>query len=242
MGEHRDRSSAGGLWVAVAAGALSGCASIVSGQNQVVSVDTPGCPGARCELVNDKGRFYVASTPGTVTLMRSYNNLQVTCTRDATTSAPVSVASATKAMAFGNILVGGIVGAGVDIGTGAAYDYPQMISVSMDCSLPTASGAVPPPTRLGLQVDRDPTAGVRIVAVEPALPGAAAGLQVGDVIVSVNGIAVSDPQALAAVIADPKTPAPWTFAVRRDQQATTLTVGATTASGGDGRPTNPTER
>jgi membrane-associated protease RseP (regulator of RpoE activity) len=233
---------AGGPWVAVAAVALSGCASIVSGQNQVVSVDTPGCPGARCELVNDKGRFYVASTPGTVTLTRSYNNLQVTCTRGATTSAPVSVASATKAMAFGNLLVGGIIGAGVDVGTGAAYDYPQMISVPMDCSQSADGGAVPPSPRLGLQVEREPNAGVRIVAVEPALPGAAAGLQVGDVIVSVNGIGVSDPHALAAVIADPKTPAPWTFVVRRDQQETTLTVGATTAPGGEGRPTNPMER
>lgn len=241
MGERRDRLSAGGLWVVVAAAALSGCASIVSGQNQVVSVDTPGCPGARCELVNDKGRFYVTSTPGTVTLMRSYNNLQVTCTRGATTSAPVSVASATKAMAFGNILVGGIIGAGVDIGTGAAYDYPQMISVPMDCSPSTESGVLPPPPRLGLQVEREPNAGVRIVAVEPTLPGAAAGLQVGDVIVSVNGIAVSDPQALAAVIADPKTPAPWTFVVRRDQQETTVAVGSKAASG-NGRPTNSTEK
>jgi hypothetical protein len=32
-------------------------------------------------------------------------------------------------MAFGNIIAGGIIGAGVDIHTGAAYDYPVSISV-----------------------------------------------------------------------------------------------------------------
>ena len=43
------------------------------------------------------------------------------------------VASSTKAMAFGNILLGGVIGAGVDIGTGAAYDYPEVISVALAC-------------------------------------------------------------------------------------------------------------
>ena len=35
-------------------------------------------------------------------------------------------------MAFGNILFGGVIGAGVDIATGAAYDYPELIVVEVD--------------------------------------------------------------------------------------------------------------
>lgn len=42
-----------------------------------------------------------------------------------------SVKSSTKAMAFGNIIFGGVIGAGVDVATGAAYDYPTMITVLM---------------------------------------------------------------------------------------------------------------
>lgn len=34
-------------------------------------------------------------------------------------------------MAFGNILFGGVIAAGVDVATGAAYDYPTMITVLM---------------------------------------------------------------------------------------------------------------
>ena len=83
-----------GLLVALVG--LQGCASIVSGTSQSVSVDTPGCAGARCELSNDKGKYFVPSTPGTVTVSHSYNNLQVTCSREGASGDPLSVASTTK--------------------------------------------------------------------------------------------------------------------------------------------------
>jgi hypothetical protein len=50
---------------------------------------------------------------------------------DGLESGLATVKSKTKGMAFGNILFGGAIGAGVDAGTGAAYDYPQLISVAM---------------------------------------------------------------------------------------------------------------
>jgi hypothetical protein len=34
-------------------------------------------------------------------------------------------------LAFGNILFGGLIGAAVDVGTGAAYDYPSPIIVNL---------------------------------------------------------------------------------------------------------------
>jgi hypothetical protein len=46
----------------------------------------------------------------------------VACTKEGYTPATTSVASSTKAMAYGNVLFGGLVGAGVDAATGAAYD------------------------------------------------------------------------------------------------------------------------
>lgn len=181
-------------------------------------------PGARCELVNDKGRFFVNATPGTVSLTRSYNNLQVTCTRDGVTSAPISVASATKPMAFGNILFGGIIGAGVDVGTGAAYDYPQMITVPMDCGTGAVAKPIAGPPRLGLQVESEAGGGVRVVAVEPDRPAATAGLRTGDVIVQINGTPVDAPATLAALLSDPNVSPPWQFSVRRDGQQQVLTV------------------
>lgn len=200
------------LWMVVVVMNLQGCASIVSGSSQVVSVDTPGCAGARCELSNDKGKFFVASTPGTVTLTRSYNNLQVVCNRNDWSSDPLSVASTTKGLAFGNILVGGVIGAGVDISTGAAYDYPQLITVPMQCESGQRS---PPPekpashsTRLGLQValvEAVPgtavSEGVHIVYVEPQSLAEQTDLKTGDVILWVDGNEITNPDALAALVA-----------------------------------------
>ena len=111
---------------------LSGCASIISGQNQSLSVNTPGCSPANCQLTNTKGAWFV-TTPGSVVVRRAYENLTVACTKDGYVPVSSSVASSTKAMAFGNILLGGVIGAGVDMGTGAAYDYPEVISVALAC-------------------------------------------------------------------------------------------------------------
>lgn len=113
---------------------FAGCASIVNGQTQVLSVKTlvdgTELNQAACTLVNNKGTWYLTS-PGTVAVHRSYQDLHVTCKKDGMDPGIVAVKSSTKAMAFGNILFGGVIGAGVDTGTGAAYDYPQLIPVKM---------------------------------------------------------------------------------------------------------------
>lgn len=113
----------------------SGCASIVSGHNQSISVETRSKQGqaimsANCKLSNNKGTWFVTS-PGSVTVSRSFEDLLVNCEKDNQEPGLASVKSSTKAMAFGNILFGGVIGAGVDVATGAAYDYPTMITVLM---------------------------------------------------------------------------------------------------------------
>jgi uncharacterized protein YceK len=113
---------------------LSGCASITTGENQSLSVETNPCRGATCKLTNDKGTWYVNGTPGSVTVHRAYGDLNLICEEGAFKSNPMVVASTTKGMAFGNIIFGGLIGAGVDASTGAAYDYPTVITVPMICS------------------------------------------------------------------------------------------------------------
>jgi hypothetical protein len=132
--------------------ALSGCATITTGQNQPVSVETPGCAGATCKLSNDKGTWYVSATPGSATVQRAYSDMMVTCEKGDYRSNPYPIRSSTKAMAFGNIVFGGLIGAAVDAGSGAAYDYPTLITVLMVCSgdpatvvQPTAPKQEPPP-------------------------------------------------------------------------------------------------
>lgn len=113
----------------------SGCASIVTGHNQSVSVETrskqgQAVSGANCKLSNDKGTWF-ATSPGSVSVRRSFDDLSVTCEKESQESGLASVKSSTKAMAFGNIIFGGLIGAGVDVASGAAYDYPTLITIVM---------------------------------------------------------------------------------------------------------------
>jgi len=120
--------------MAASAASLTGCASIVSGTNQVVSVETlhPNGPvtGAVCKLENDKGVYYV-TTPGTVTVHRAYGDMSVKCEKAGFDAGLATVKSSTKGMMAGNLVFGGFIGAGVDAASGAAYDYPALFQVMM---------------------------------------------------------------------------------------------------------------
>jgi hypothetical protein len=114
--------------------ALSGCASIVDGSTQVLSVKTVESAnevsGANCSLTNEKGTWFV-NTPGTVSVHRASSDLNIKCSKEGYEAAIKTEQSSTKSMAFGNILFGGVIGAGTDMATGAAYDYPQLITVPL---------------------------------------------------------------------------------------------------------------
>jgi hypothetical protein len=162
----------------VATLSLSGCASIVTGHNQSVSVtaksEAQDVVGARCSLTNDKGQWF-ATTPGSVTVRRSYGSMAVDCKTDE--MAGVSqVKSTTKGMVAGNLLFGGLIGIGVDIGTGAAYDYPEVINISMMRSglapapvAPQAQVAVPPPMVVPVVAVAHPVGNVPPPAPEPVI-------------------------------------------------------------------------
>lgn len=131
----------------------SGCATITTGQNQSLSVESRAkgttVAGAACKLQNDKGTWFV-TTPGSVTVNRSYSDIAVSCTHEKHEAGSVVVPSTTKAMVFGNVIIGGVIGAAVDIGTGSAYDYPTLISVEFGMFLlpPGAPPAVATPASI----------------------------------------------------------------------------------------------
>ena len=112
-------------------GIMSGCSSIINGTHQSISVLTPPTDHARCSLRNDKGTWFINRTPGSVVVHRSFNDLHVICEKKGFEKNTVSIKSKTKGMAFGNILVGGVIGAGIDVANGSAYDYPQSIIVPL---------------------------------------------------------------------------------------------------------------
>ena len=141
------------LGTGMALASLTGCASIVSGTNQVVSVETlvPAgkVAGANCKLQNDKGVYFV-TTPGTVTVHRAYGDISVTCDKAGMAPTTTNFKSSTKGMLAGNILFGGVIGVGVDAATGAAYDYPALLQIMMTDSINDATAtALPAPAVVG---------------------------------------------------------------------------------------------
>ena len=122
---------------------LPGCATIVGGLTQRVSVETKAqgaqVEGAECTLANSKGTWPV-TTPGSVAIRRAYGDLSVTCKHDKWPDGTATVKSLTKGLAYGNVIVGGGIGVGVDIATGSAYDYPTLLTIEMGQSrvLPVA--------------------------------------------------------------------------------------------------------
>lgn len=114
---------------------LGGCASITGSQSQPVSVETRDLSGvevkrAECKLNNNKGQWYV-STPGTVMVVRSSDDLLVMCEKENQETGYATVVSSVKGMMFGNIIFGGVVGAVVDHAQGSGYEYPGFIPVVM---------------------------------------------------------------------------------------------------------------
>lgn len=112
-----------------------GCASITGTTNQSISVQTRDqagkeAAGAACELANNKGKWFV-TTPGSVTVTRSNDDMQVLCTHQLHEPGRASVVSATKGSMFGNIVFGGGIGAVIDHSSGAAYEYPSLVQVLM---------------------------------------------------------------------------------------------------------------
>lgn len=114
---------------------LSGCASVTGTPNQSVSVQARGSNGkevkeAACDLINKRGTWFI-TTPGTVQIHRSNDDLQITCRKEGFDNGRASVVSDTKGSMFGNILLGGGIGAVVDHNNGSAYEYPSFIQVIM---------------------------------------------------------------------------------------------------------------
>jgi hypothetical protein len=71
-------------------------------------------------------------------------------------------------MAFGNILFGGFIGAGVDVATGAAYDYPNLLTVDLGTpgkpvASPQAQQAATTAGQAATAVEADKSAGTQRV-------------------------------------------------------------------------------
>jgi hypothetical protein len=110
--------------------ALSGCATIVDGSHQSVSVSTTPMQGAACTLKNTEGTWFLTS-PGSVDVHKTKNDLTVTCTKDGFQPGSQVAVSKFGGATFGNLVLGGGVGAIVDAASGANYYYDSPMTIPL---------------------------------------------------------------------------------------------------------------
>jgi hypothetical protein len=110
---------------------MGGCASITQGTDQQITAKTEPS-GAECEFTRDGETVGVVNpTPGTVTVSKSKDVIQVSCTKQGHQKAVRPLNSEFEGMTAGNALFGGLIGLGVDAATGAMNEYPNEIFVRL---------------------------------------------------------------------------------------------------------------
>lgn len=112
---------------------LGACSTVVQGTHQNLAVLTPRADGAQCRLEDSKGmNYFVKSTPGNVLVSRGDGPLTVTCERAGFKTTTQTVEQSLEGWTLGNLIIGGAVGAGVDVASGAWLKYPPVIRVYME--------------------------------------------------------------------------------------------------------------
>jgi hypothetical protein len=149
---------------------LTGCASVTHGTTQNVKIETMTAAGkvvdgAKCLITNDRNDAVMRSGD-TVPIRRSGANLNIECSQPGFAPANGQAVSRANMGMAGNILIGGLIGAAVDAGTAAGYNYPSWIQLIF--------GEVRSVDR-SAQAGEGPTAGIRIgttemAAAQPAAP------------------------------------------------------------------------
>ena len=105
-----------------------GCATITKGTTDTIQVEVSNCGEViECKASNKKGSWDFTA-PGPVTFKKSDDNLVVTC-QDGDNVITRRVAPTRGSMAWGNVLVGGIIGGGVDSATDAHWDMVDSVSI-----------------------------------------------------------------------------------------------------------------
>jgi hypothetical protein len=110
---------------------MAGCATITRGTMQSVSVNTPNVSGAVCTLSSTSIGTRTITAPATVSLEKGQDSIAVHCKKQCYTDGVGTLVSSVEAMTAGNILVGGVIGLGVDAASGTINKYEPGVEIRM---------------------------------------------------------------------------------------------------------------
>jgi hypothetical protein len=127
-----------GILLVVACG-LSGCATFVDGPNQYITLNSGSVHYSHCVL-SRPGEQLNVTTPGSVRITKSSDDLLVRCSRPGYADAMATIPSDVDLWTFGNLATGGVT-ALVDAWTGAMYEYPTEFDIPMSVGMIQQSAA-----------------------------------------------------------------------------------------------------
>ena len=115
--------------------AMTGCASVVNETTHTMKVDTVTSDnkvvaGADCKLTNDRESITMKS--GSVVMVRrSADDMEIACIHpdNPALKAVARAISRANGGMYGNILLGGVIGAVIDHNKGTAYTYPTWVQL-----------------------------------------------------------------------------------------------------------------
>jgi len=111
--------------------ALCGCASIISGTTEEVTVNT-NPSGANCAIDrNGKTIANVSPTPAAATIEKTKYEITIVCDKDGYQEATYIDRSGIQASTWGNIVLGGGIGWAIDSARGADNYYESPINITM---------------------------------------------------------------------------------------------------------------
>lgn len=115
---------------------LPGCATIFEGTSQSILISTDPA-GANCTVERHGARVgQVNPTPGSLHLDKSKDDLAIHCEHAGYQPADMSESPRFQGTTFGNIVAGGLVGVVVDAASGANFEYPADVRVTLAPSAP----------------------------------------------------------------------------------------------------------
>lgn len=111
----------------------TGCASIMNDSTHPIKIETKNqagqlVAGADCKISNDYGTVTVKSGD-TAQVRRSSKDLDIICRDVKNPDASARAISRVNAGMFGNIIIGGGIGAIIDHSKGTAYTYPTWMQL-----------------------------------------------------------------------------------------------------------------
>jgi hypothetical protein len=131
----------------IASATVASCATITRGTTQTVAINTPGVPGAVCTLISPSVGTQTVTTPGVLTLAKGSSAVSIRCSKECYSDGTGVLASNMDGMTAGNVVVGGVIGLGVDAATGAMNQYAPQADIVMATDGSCSPPIVPTPHR-----------------------------------------------------------------------------------------------